>query len=59
MTEETTSVRPFSADSFNRYIAEHRLMAARCTQCILLAGLACRQMACMGMAETRKGQAGA
>ena len=33
MSEETTMIRPFSAASFDQYIAEHRLMAARCTDC--------------------------
>ena len=33
MSEETTVVRPFSAAAFDQYIAEHKLMAARCTQC--------------------------
>lgn len=32
MSEEI-SVRPFSAAAFDRYLAEHRLMAARCRQC--------------------------
>jgi uncharacterized OB-fold protein len=32
MSEETTA-RPFSAAAFDQYIAEHKLMAARCTQC--------------------------
>ncbi len=30
---ETTTVRPFTAFSFNQYIKENKLMAARCTQC--------------------------
>ena len=33
MSEETTMIRPFSAASFDQYLAEHRLMAARCTDC--------------------------
>ncbi len=33
MSEETTTVRPFSAAAFNQYIAEHKLMAARCKKC--------------------------
>jgi hypothetical protein len=33
MSEETTVVRPFSAVAFDQYIAEHKLMAARCTKC--------------------------
>ena len=33
MSEETTVVRPFSAAAFDQYIAEHKLMAARCTKC--------------------------
>jgi uncharacterized protein len=33
MSEQTTSVRPLSAASFNLYLAEHKLMAARCKQC--------------------------
>lgn len=33
MSEETTTVRPFSAAAFDQYISEHRLMGARCTQC--------------------------
>jgi len=33
MSEETTMIRPFSAAAFDQYIAEHRLMAARCTYC--------------------------
>lgn len=33
MSEETTVVRPFSAAAFDQYIAEHKLMASRCTQC--------------------------
>lgn len=33
MSEETTVLRPFSAAAFDQYIAEHKLMAARCTQC--------------------------
>jgi len=32
MSEETM-VRPFSAAAFNQYIAEHKLMAARCKKC--------------------------
>ena len=33
MSEETTAVRPFSAAAFDQYIAEHKLMASRCTKC--------------------------
>ena len=33
MTEETTTIRPFSAAAFDQYIAEHKLMAARCMKC--------------------------
>ena len=33
MSEETTLLRPFSAAVFDQYIAEHKLMAARCTKC--------------------------
>ena len=33
MSEETTTVRPFSAAAFDQYIAEHKLMATRCTKC--------------------------
>lgn len=33
MSEETTAVRPFSATAFDQYIAEHKLMASRCTKC--------------------------
>ena len=33
MSEETTIVRPFTAAGFDQYIAEHKLMAARCTKC--------------------------
>ena len=33
MSEETTALRPFSAAAFDQYIAEHKLMAARCTKC--------------------------
>lgn len=32
MSDEVT-VRPFSAASFDQYLAEHKLMAARCTEC--------------------------
>ena len=32
MSEEIT-IRPFSAASFDRYLAEHKLMAARCMKC--------------------------
>jgi uncharacterized OB-fold protein len=32
MTEETT-IRPFSAAAFDQYVAEHKLMAARCLKC--------------------------
>ncbi len=30
---ETTTVRPFTAASFDQYLAERQLMLARCTQC--------------------------
>jgi len=33
MSEVTTTVRPFSAAAFDQYIAEHKLVAARCTKC--------------------------
>jgi uncharacterized OB-fold protein len=33
MSEETTVIRPFSAAAFDQYIAEHKLMASRCTKC--------------------------
>ena len=33
MSEETPTIRPFSAAVFDQYIAEHKLMAARCTNC--------------------------
>ena len=33
MSEETTTIRPFTAAAFNQYIAEHKLMAARCKKC--------------------------
>ena len=33
MSEETTVLRPFSAAAFDQYIAEHKLMAARCMKC--------------------------
>ena len=33
MSEETTTVHPFSAAAFDQYIAEHKLMASRCTKC--------------------------
>ncbi|MEW6400432.1 MAG: Zn-ribbon domain-containing OB-fold protein [Chloroflexota bacterium] len=33
MTEETTTIRPFSAAAFDQYIAEQKLMAARCAKC--------------------------
>ena len=33
MSEETTLLRPFSAATFDQYIAEQKLMAARCTTC--------------------------
>jgi uncharacterized OB-fold protein len=33
MSEETTIIRPFSAAAFDQYIAEHKLMASRCTKC--------------------------
>ena len=30
---ETTTIRLFSAAAFGQYIAEHKLMASRCTKC--------------------------
>ena len=33
MSEESITVRPFSSAAFDAFIAEHRLMAARCTHC--------------------------
>ncbi len=33
MSEEITTIRPFSAAAFDQYIAEHKLMAARCQKC--------------------------
>lgn len=33
MSEEKTNLRPFSAAAFDQYIAEHKLMAARCIKC--------------------------
>jgi uncharacterized protein len=33
MSEETTVVRPFTAAAFDQYLAEHKLMATRCTKC--------------------------
>jgi uncharacterized OB-fold protein len=33
MSEETITGRPFTAAAFDRYIAEHELMAARCVKC--------------------------
>jgi uncharacterized protein len=33
MSEEITTVRPFSAAAFDQYLAEHKLMAVRCTSC--------------------------
>lgn len=33
MSEETTSIRPFSAAAFDQYIAEHKLMATHCKKC--------------------------
>jgi len=33
MSEETVTVRPFSSAAFDQYIAEHKLMASRCTKC--------------------------
>ena len=33
MSEETTTVRPFTATAFNQYLAEHKLMATRCAKC--------------------------
>lgn len=33
MSEETTTVRPFTSAAFDQFIAEHKLMASRCTKC--------------------------
>ena len=33
MTETITTIRPFSAASFDQYLAEGKLMASRCTDC--------------------------
>ena len=33
MSDESTVIRPFSSASFEAYLAEHRLMAARCINC--------------------------
>ncbi len=33
MTEITETVRPFTAASYNQYLAEGKLMASRCTDC--------------------------
>jgi uncharacterized protein len=33
MSEETTTIRPFTEAAFNQYLAEHKLMAVRCTKC--------------------------
>ena len=33
MTEQTPTSRPFTAVSFNQYLAEGKLMASRCTSC--------------------------
>jgi uncharacterized OB-fold protein len=33
MSDEKIAIRPFSSASFDAYLVEHRLMAARCTQC--------------------------
>ena len=33
MSDDSTAIRPFSSASFEAYLAEHRLMAARCTRC--------------------------
>jgi uncharacterized OB-fold protein len=30
---ETTTIRPFTAAAFNQYLAEHRLMTAKCAKC--------------------------
>lgn len=30
---ETTTIRPFTEAGFNQYLAEHKLMAARCSKC--------------------------
>ena len=33
MSEETITARPFTSAAFDQYIAEHKLMASRCTKC--------------------------
>lgn len=33
MTENQTSIRPFTAFSFDQYLTEGKLMASRCTDC--------------------------
>ncbi len=33
MSEETSTIRLFTAAAFHQYIAEHKLMGARCTKC--------------------------
>lgn len=33
---DTTSIRPFTAASFNQYLAEGKLMVSRCTDCGML-----------------------
>jgi uncharacterized OB-fold protein len=33
MSEETTTIRPFTAAAFNQYLAEKKLMAAHCIKC--------------------------
>ena len=33
MSEETTTIRPFTEAAFNQYLAEHKLMAACCSKC--------------------------
>ena len=33
MTEETKTIRPFTAASFDQYLAEGKLMASSCTNC--------------------------
>jgi len=30
---ETTTIRPFTAAAFNQYLAEHKLMTVKCSQC--------------------------
>ncbi|MCB9112848.1 MAG: Zn-ribbon domain-containing OB-fold protein [Anaerolineales bacterium] len=33
MSEETTTIRPFTQAAFNQYLAEHKLMTVKCTKC--------------------------